>query len=319
MALAYPDLKDVAGYYVPSSGKSFAMWIWANTGADGYARFEFYIPGTATVISRASECFAPKVGLNYLHTVEITHTPQLNSFDMKSFRCASEGEQFCPGSVCTNVVQTGFIGSAGIRTYDPAVPAAPAGLSIIPKDKGLTVSWNPVTNADIFAYNVKITQAGSPVADGYLTADQTSIVINDLLNGVSYNVEINAVSSSRIYGASARGSGIPGTVAAPVGSINFVSSPAGADIILDGQPQNMKTPAVITKVPAGTHTFTLKLSGHADYTGSVLIEENKTAQVSAFLSPVKAEGIGAGTIMGISLMGLGILGAVAYIAKKGGS
>lgn len=99
----------------------------------------------------------------------------------------------------------------------------------------------------------------------------------------------------------------------PKGSISFLSTPPGAEIFLDGKDQNIKTPATITDVPAGTHKYALKLSNYKDYTGSVQVQENQTAKVSAIF---EKEGIGTGTLIGITLLGAGVLGAVVYATRR---
>ena len=69
----------------------------------------------------------------------------------------------------------------------------------------------------------------------------------------------------------------------PAGSISFSSVPGGAEIFLDGQDQGVKTPATITDVPTGAHTYALKLENHNDYTGTVQVIEDQTSQVSVTL------------------------------------
>ena len=69
----------------------------------------------------------------------------------------------------------------------------------------------------------------------------------------------------------------------PSGSISFSSVPGGAEIFLDGQDQGVRTPATITDVPAGSHTYALKLANYNDYTGTVNVIEDQTVQVSATL------------------------------------
>ena len=69
----------------------------------------------------------------------------------------------------------------------------------------------------------------------------------------------------------------------PAGSISFSSVPGGTEIFLDGQDQGVQTPATITDVPAGSHTYALKLANYNDYTGTVNVIEDQTVQVSATL------------------------------------
>ncbi len=74
------------------------------------------------------------------------------------------------------------------------------------------------------------------------------------------------------------------------GSISFVSSPSGADIYLDGTLQTAKTPATITNVTAGSHTYKLSLTGYTDATGTVTVVAGQTATVSVTLTPTGTTG-----------------------------
>ena len=75
-------------------------------------------------------------------------------------------------------------------------------------------------------------------------------------------------------------------VAAATGSIQFVSVPVGAEIFLDGADQGVKTPITVSNIPSGAHTFTLKLAGYSDASGSVTVIGGSTVQVYMALSPV---------------------------------
>lgn len=96
----------------------------------------------------------------------------------------------------------------------------------------------------------------------------------------------------------------------PGGSISFSSVPGGAEIFLDGQDQGIQTPATITDVPAGSHTYALKMANYKDSTGTVELLENQIYTVSAILTKILKKGTGAGILLGIGLLGAGILGAV---------
>ena len=94
-----------------------------------------------------------------------------------------------------------------------------------------------------------------------------------------------------------------------IGNISFTSTPPGAEIYIDGADQNSKTPATISSIPVGTHTYTLKQTGYNDITGTVYVGLNQTAVTSATLIPVARPGIGAGTILAL-LLAAGAVGAV---------
>ena len=70
------------------------------------------------------------------------------------------------------------------------------------------------------------------------------------------------------------------------GSISFISYPGGGEVFIDGMDQGIKTPAVVTDVPTGMHTFTVRLEGYNDFSGTVEVLENQTVNVPpAILTP----------------------------------
>ncbi len=95
-----------------------------------------------------------------------------------------------------------------------------------------------------------------------------------------------------------------------LGSVSIVSYPPGAEIFMDGMDQVVKTPAIVTNVPAGAHAYILKLSGYKENQGSITVLESQTAEASANLIPVSDRGF----LVGLTLMGLGTFGVV--IASK---
>lgn len=71
-----------------------------------------------------------------------------------------------------------------------------------------------------------------------------------------------------------------------VGNISFISYPGGAEVFIDGTDQGIKTPAVVTDVPIGMHTFTVRLDGYNDFSGTVEVLENQTVNAQpAILAP----------------------------------
>jgi len=91
-----------------------------------------------------------------------------------------------------------------------------------------------------------------------------------------------------------------------LGSVNFVSYPPGAEIFMDGVDQGVKTPAIVTNVPAIPHEYVLKLAGYRDYQGSITVLESQTAGASANMIPVSSKGL----LVGLTFMGLAIVGVV---------
>ena len=64
------------------------------------------------------------------------------------------------------------------------------------------------------------------------------------------------------------------------GSIDVNSSPAGAQVYLDGSDTGNITPYVITGVDEGDHTVTLSLVGHKDKEGTVEVEAGETTYIN---------------------------------------
>ena len=105
------------------------------------------------------------------------------------------------------------------------------------------------------------------------------------------------------------------TVLPGIGTLEISSTPAGARVFIDGADVQKVTPATITNLSSGDHTYKLVLSGYKDATGTFTIEPGMTTTVSVPLTKAEAK-VGAGTFLGISLLGLGVLGAV-VVATRG--
>ena len=67
------------------------------------------------------------------------------------------------------------------------------------------------------------------------------------------------------------------------GDIHIVSTPAGAEIWLDGNDLGGVTPATVQDVPEGQHQVKLTLNGYQDWTGNVDVVAGQTAEVNATL------------------------------------
>ncbi len=153
----------------------------------------------------------------------------------------------------------------------------------------------------------------------YLAAPQTNLHIVWV---TVYNADTGAtIQAGAPPGTSPNGCASVNVISqqpAGAGTLYITSMPVGADVIVDGQPQNSKTPINITNLSSGNHTYRLVLSGYKDASGTFSIESGKTTTVSVPLTKAEEKGIGAGTILGISLLGLGILGVAIAATRKGG-
>lgn len=73
------------------------------------------------------------------------------------------------------------------------------------------------------------------------------------------------------------------------GSVSISSSPIGAEVFIDGSDQGVSTPASITSLPPGAHTYKLTLAGYNDYTETFTITAGQTTTVTAVLSSIYTE------------------------------
>ncbi len=88
--------------------------------------------------------------------------------------------------------------------------------------------------------------------------------------------------------------------------IYFVTSIPGAKIYVDDVDTGKVTPALICGLSLGSHTYRLELSGYTAVTGSVGIGAGQGVVVASVLTPVE-KGIGAGTLIGLTVIGIGVV------------
>lgn len=171
------------------------------------------------------------------------------------------------------------------------------------------------------ALYVNSTPGGADISiDGQSQNIQTPVTITDLTAG-SHEVKLTKAgykdfSSTVTITAGATTYLNASLIVQPgTGTLEISSIPEGARVFVDGADTQKATPATITSLSSGEHTYKLVLSGYKDATGKFTIEPGKTTVVSATLTKAE-EGAGAGTVIGLGLIGAGILGAVAYGSRK---
>ena len=122
------------------------------------------------------------------------------------------------------------------------------------------------------------------------TTDAAGLAIFRVDEGQIYitvsNTGYNTLSTTELVFSDQTFNYVISPVGIATGSVQFVSVPVGAEIFLDGADQGVRTPFTVTSIPAGGHTFTLKLAGYNDASGSVTVIGGSTVQVYMALSPV---------------------------------
>lgn len=100
-----------------------------------------------------------------------------------------------------------------IRGYDPTQPNPPPNLVVTPQSGALNITWGPVTNVEVFAYQVRVWDASTdgsiPAVAGYTESSLRNITVGELTNGKTYVVHIEALSHSRIFSAGSEKTGTP--------------------------------------------------------------------------------------------------------------
>lgn len=95
--------------------------------------------------------------------------------------------------------------------------------------------------------------------------------------------------------------------------IYFITSVPGARIYVDNMDTGKVTPALVCGLSLATHTYRLVLPGYAVITGSVVLGEGQGVIITKTL--VMEAKKGAGAMVLVTLLGLGVLGAVIF-AKR---
>ena len=153
----------------------------------------------------------------------------------------------------------------------------------IPKGSIIQVvsAVDPGASQTVVSFEWILDSTTLPYSTGTITIDTSS-----LSTGV-HTLLLNAQNSCGNVGYYSKSFII---TAPTTGNVSFASTPSGADIYFDGTLQTPKTPATITNVSAGSHSYTLKLSGYNDAAGTVTVTSGQTASVSVTLTPVATTG-----------------------------
>lgn len=270
------EIIDTTGNSSPESQPlTQILVLWKSINA-GWVKFD-------TGAGSWEECVNPKTNLCYKSLV---YSDLEQSFiDISVFNCAS-GED-CISNTCLQQNLSVSVQGIPITVYSSTPPGQPRDLSVTAKDESLIISWSSpaltIPSIGVFAYYITIKDPNGNIIDsGYTSSLQREIQIDNLTNGVAYNISVRSTSHSNVESTELTATGIPGTT----GNITFISIPPGADIYLDGILKTEKTDNTISDVAVGCHYYTLKLNGFYDASGTVTVIAEQTAIVSVTLIPI---------------------------------
>ncbi len=152
----------------------------------------------------------------------------------------------------------------------------------------VSVTLTPVVTTGSIAFTSSPSGANIYL-DGTLVGVTPATITNVSAGSHSYTLTLSGYNdyTGTVTVTAGQTSTISATLTAlpTTGSITFTSTPSAANIYIDNILQTPKTPATITNVPAGSHTYIIRLSGYNDATGSVSVIAGQTATVTATLTP----------------------------------
>jgi len=121
--------------------------------------------------------------------------------------------------------------------------------------------------------------------DGYQDYSRTIVVMGDTQPVTAALVPAPTPATTATTSAMPTGSGNQpqGTPAGGYGSLTVTTSPAGAQVFIDGALKGI-TPATIPGLASGNHSIVLKMDGFQDLTTVITITSGQTAEYSTGLS-----------------------------------
>jgi hypothetical protein len=154
------------------------------------------------------------------------------------------------------------------------------GITVVDSVSGLSIQGATV----LVATAGKASQSKLTGSDGFVSFRMDEGTISVAISKDKYNT-FNTVESlymdvTRSYQLIA----IPPTPT--TGDVQFVSVPSGVEILIDGKTTGQKTPMTITGIPAGSHKWTLKLSGYNDSNGDVIVQSGGLTQIYVTLTTI---------------------------------
>jgi phage replication-related protein YjqB (UPF0714/DUF867 family) len=175
--------------------------------------------------------------------------------------------------------------SEGPHTYTLTLAGYYDATGTVTVTGGQTSTVNETLTVITGSISFSSTPAGAEIfIDGTDQMLTTPVTISNIIPGDhSYTLKLTGYHdySNTVTVTGGQTATIVQTLTSVYGNISFDSTPEGAEILLDNVDTGQKTPATISNVMEGTHSFRLKLEGYYDYTGTVTITGEQTAVVTA--------------------------------------
>ena len=155
-------------------------------------------------------------------------------------------------------------------------------------DQTVTVSETLVLMVGDISFN-SIPSGASIFINGEDTHQVTPAIVTNLPIGTyTYALRLSCYEDYSDSITVLAGQTIP--ISAPLtlltGNAYFNSTPYGAEIFIDGIDTGLTTPATVTNIYCGSHSYTLKSLCYQDYSGTVAILGNQTTNVTINLVPM---------------------------------
>jgi len=160
-------------------------------------------------------------------------------------------------------------------------------LTPIPQYGSVSITSNP---SGAFVYMDGVYKGRTPLTLSSVSAKAHNIEL-DLAGYYDWKTTVSVAAGVTRY-VNAQMAPIPSET---TGRIDVVSSPAGADVYLDGVHQGKTTspgPFTVSNVRVGTHTVKIGMAGYQDYTTTVDVRGATTSYVSAALQPAPVSATG---------------------------
>jgi len=190
---ASPTIKHVSA--TKNTDIKFTILL-SNEGTPGMVLLRGYNYDTGSCIETGSRpicLYEDSEYINNLYTkVLLAQGVVSNTGCVKAFVCTSGDD--CENKTCSayNSSPSSSIENIPVSVGLGVVPNPVTSLSLSPGDQTIAASWTAPSNAPIFCYYVGLFRAGNLVTSGYVTT--TQITVGNLTNGVSYTLEVAAVS-----------------------------------------------------------------------------------------------------------------------------